>query len=377
MKRAELAFTAALVVAGAAAALVFLTKRGAYDPAGVPTAPSAPSASGAAKPAATSEPDRVVGTVTGRGIPLVGVRVVLAGTHAGQPSLLATTTSLAGTYDLPLSRGAFDPGTPLELRVQADGFEPLRKPVAAGTADAVLTPLAREPVPGRLRCTATGADGSPLRGDVVVCGFDEFLAPLRRAAVADGNGRFTLDGVPPGRWSLSLGDDQPRRDADVPADGTIDVKLVRAVDPPIPVRRTPGEFAEEEQAILRRVEAAAQRAAAPDATAETLSSCNEELERVQRELTELRRQRAATAPHRTLVVTGIPLTERAWVSVDADEGVWIFEATVGAARIPSVPLGATVVTIRRLDRTPVRVEVTVEKGFEPQVVEVTEALVAR
>lgn len=369
--RTEIGLTAALVVVSGALAYTWFARRG-------PEAPGAPdfdSATTAVRPPPPPPRPAVTGRVrSATGVALAGVRVVLAGRESGQPTWIATDTSLEGEFDLPLARGRFDEGAPLELRVRAAGFVSRRLPVSPGATDVVLERGAREPVPGRVRGVVRDAEGFAVKGLVVVSGFDEFLTPLRRAAVADPKGAFSLDGVPPGTWTLGLTDDGPRADVVVPEDGEVRVELRRAGVPRAPRRLSDAEYADAEYAISLRLSEAGRRAARPDATREVLAAAERDIDAAEEDLARLRCERLAFAPHRALDVQGLPGDRRVWVSVPADDGDWVVEASAGTARVPPVVVGPVTVTIRRLDAAPVELHVTVEPGASPQQVTVPSAL---
>jgi hypothetical protein len=330
-------------------------------------APSVPPA------APVPSPPAVRGRVTDAsdGSPVALARVVVS-TDAAEGAWLNSDTNEAGEFDVPVARGTFAAGASLRVRVRAPGHRDWR-----GTAtidaplDVRLEAVAGGPVPGRVAGTAVDSEGSPIAGEIAVQGRDDFLGTMHRAALADATGRFLLEGVTPGRWSLVLADGGIAADVLVPEDGTVVVTL-RTRDRQLPA--PPFADAAGIDAEIRDLDARAARLRKDAASLGATSSVREELERqlagVAQTRAALVREQVRAAPHRAVLVRGLPRDVRTWVAAPGDEGDWVVEARAGEAFLPPLALGAARVEVRRHGAPPESFVLRVEAGAGAQVVEV-------
>lgn len=382
-----------LAVAGGAAAWIALRSTSAPDvaPREEPPVVAPP----ARAPAPRSDGRRhVLGRVVDAegGRPIGGARVVVVMTVAGAtPTWFASDASADGTFDVPLGATEVPAGATLDLRVQSSGYRPWSGLVAdvSGAQEVRLEGLARDRVPGRIVGHALDVAQRPVTGPISVRGFDEFLSQLRRSAWADADGNFELEGVPPGTWSLALGDDTERTDivlaegAEVRAEFRTRTRFLG--EPAFASAAAAKELDDQIRDVAARARMLEDEAARrPDI--ETLVEIRRRMEDLSRMHASLLREKTRTAPHRAVVLTGIPLGTRAWIAAPGDDGEWVAEVRQatggpdrvepvpggvrGAVRIPWMPLGTARIEVRFLDAPDDAFSVEILPGEGPQFVAV-------
>lgn len=289
---------------------------------------------------------------------------------------LATRTASRGWFEVPLPEGVV--AATLTIRARAAGYRTWRGaplgPDRGAEEEIRLAALESPPTPGRVAGVALDADGQAFRGEIAVNGFDEFLERVHRAVEAQDDGRFVLECMAPGRWSLRLGDDGPWADVDVPDDGVVRAEL-RSRDRVPTVNSSPdmASVAASLDAEVRRLDA--EIALARDELAK-LPDTDPRRERVLGRIVDAERVRAARSveraragPHRALIVRGLPRDRRVWVSAPGDVGDWVVEARNDEAVFPPLALGAMRVEVRTTDAEPVRSVVRIVAGDGAQVVD--------
>lgn len=341
---------------------------GATDPAG--TRASDPSAAAGAPVRAA--PGVVVDAATQ--LPIVGARVLLAiadGPRAG--SWWGDTSNSAGRFHPKIGDDTDLQGAHLELRVSKDGYVTSRTPASAEPVRIELQVRAAPQMPGRVVGVVRGEGGRVVTGEIDVDGYDDIGGNATQRTVADAQGAFVLEGVPPGRWQFSRGGGS-QFGVDVPDGGEARIEIA----PPRAVGQ--GGF------IVTDVDPAAVKPADPTRAArlatlvellaklgpETAPSLDDGTrERLRRavalEIQRLDAEERSALPRRAVTVTGlgaqIDRGARAWVRLEVKPRLfWRVEVQAGTARFPSVPIGTYTAVLVQPGRPEATWNVTVLPG---------------
>jgi len=169
--------------------------------AGSPTPPPPPGTPLPPPPAQMN--GKVVDAETGE--PVVGVRVLYAAeTPGGYSNWHGDRTKTDGGFTNLRPDGWDAEGAKVELRLSKDGYEPVR--VLPTEADFVVKMKKdlRRILPGRIVGKAHDPDGAPVAGVLAIEGYDDIGADMAQYVVADSTGAFVMEGVPPGKYGLTV-----------------------------------------------------------------------------------------------------------------------------------------------------------------------------
>jgi hypothetical protein len=318
--------------------------------------------------AAAGLPKTVFGVVVDSvsGAPIAGVNIHLcAYGDDGDLGWNGFSTDDAGRFSAEALLDWMPDARRFELIAGRFGYRPARVPVATAEVRVELEKLDHAPLPGRIVGTALGEDGKPLTGRLLVHVNDDLdMESSKTWTLADANGRFAIEGVSPGHWTLRLAESRDSIEVNVVESQDASIELRACFDGPHPGAFAPGEmtqvrFDEENERLFKELNYSTMSGHMDDAALERRIS-RYRYDRQQLELQWLR-----GAPGRDVVVTCGTVGAGTFVRFQRDGGAncqWRARVADGAARFPSIPYGKWRAVLVRPGEPDVGVDLEVVAG---------------
>lgn len=300
----------------------------------------------------------VVDTKSGAGVEGVTIHLCVSREDGEFGGWTGETSDAEGNFVCDLPPSWANTKNKFEIRAGRDGYRPARVAVTTDTARVEIEKLDRIPLAGRIVGTARGEDGRPITGRIFIGMNDELdLHSFGVWANADANGRFAIDAVAPGHWTVGLSESRESFEVNVVEGGEASVELrgkfEEATGAFAAGELTEAAYAREKTRLEHLMYGA--MGSKDEAAAGSAGYAVQQLEY----------QWLRYAPGRDVVVTGLPAAGGAYVRLDRREGAcceWRAPIADGKAAFPSIPLGRWRAILVRPGEADVGVEVDVVKG---------------